>query len=247
MIHHRENPYLHEAPQGEPHPPRATTGRTPPSTSHHRESRSLHEPPQGEPHPPQTTTGRTPPSTTGRTPPSTRHHRESRSLHELPEGEPLPPRGTTGRAAPSMSHHRENPSLHEPPEGEPLHPPSTIHHRRASPSTIKLGHSHEITLWSKHVDHCKKLIKENWDREMKMDANDRHLPLIINLGDNDDEDESNSGDDEEEKRCTTLDRASKLNSLNLAHIEVSPSGYSMRLELTSRRAEAREEGGRPAL
>nr|CAD7462579.1 unnamed protein product [Timema tahoe] len=61
--------------------------------------------------------------------------------------------------------------------------------------------------WSKHVDHCEKLIKENWDRDMKMDANDRHPPLIINLGDDDDEHESNSGDDAEEVLATPLDRS----------------------------------------
>nr|CAD7444315.1 unnamed protein product [Timema bartmani] len=61
--------------------------------------------------------------------------------------------------------------------------------------------------WNKRVDHCEKLIKVNWDREMKMDANDRHPPLITNLGDNDDEDESNSGDDAEEVLATPLDKS----------------------------------------
>nr|CAD7450392.1 unnamed protein product [Timema bartmani] len=61
-------------------------------------------------------------------------------------------------------------------------------------------------IWSKHVDHCEKLTKENWDREMKMDTNDRHPTLIINLCDDDDEDESNSGDDEEEVLATPLDK-----------------------------------------
>nr|CAD7450692.1 unnamed protein product [Timema bartmani] len=63
-------------------------------------------------------------------------------------------------------------------------------------------------IWSKHVDHCKKLIKEVWDREMKMDANNRHPSLIINLGDkDDDEDESNSGDDAEEILATPLNKS----------------------------------------
>nr|CAD7448803.1 unnamed protein product [Timema bartmani] len=57
-------------------------------------------------------------------------------------------------------------------------------------------------MWTKE-----KLIKENWDREMKMDANDRNPPLIINLGDDDDEDESNSGDDAEEILATPLDKS----------------------------------------
>nr|CAD7450157.1 unnamed protein product [Timema bartmani] len=43
--------------------------------------------------------------------------------------------------------------------------------------------------WSKHVDHCEKLIKENWDREKNMDPNDRHPTLITNLGGDDDDDE----------------------------------------------------------
>nr|CAD7435476.1 unnamed protein product [Timema monikensis] len=44
-------------------------------------------------------------------------------------------------------------------------------------------------------------------REMKMDVNDRHPPLIINLGDDsdDNEDESNSSDDAEEVLATPLD------------------------------------------
>nr|CAD7450771.1 unnamed protein product [Timema bartmani] len=61
--------------------------------------------------------------------------------------------------------------------------------------------------WNKHVDHCEKLIKENWDRDVKIDVNDIHSPLIINLGDKDDEDEANSGDDVEEVLATPLDKS----------------------------------------
>nr|CAD7197316.1 unnamed protein product [Timema douglasi] len=64
-----------------------------------------------------------------------------------------------------------------------------------------------VRRWSKHVDHCVKLIQEDWEREMRMDVNDRHPPLIINLGDDNDdnEDESNSSDDAEEVLATPLD------------------------------------------
>nr|CAD7404181.1 unnamed protein product [Timema poppensis] len=42
-----------------------------------------------------------------------------------------------------------------------------------------------VRRWSKNVDHCERLIKEDWDREMKMDASETHPPIIINLAEDD--------------------------------------------------------------
>nr|CAD7414015.1 unnamed protein product [Timema cristinae] len=39
--------------------------------------------------------------------------------------------------------------------------------------------------WSKNVDHCERLIKEDWDRDMKMDASETHPSIIINLAEDD--------------------------------------------------------------
>nr|CAD7402457.1 unnamed protein product [Timema poppensis] len=82
--------------------------------------------------------------------------------------------------------------------------------RRSAPTTPLRTHicviTHKCFSWSKHVDHCEKLTKENWDREMKMDVNDRHPSLIINLGNDYVEDEFNSGGDAEEVIATPLDK-----------------------------------------
>nr|CAD7591697.1 unnamed protein product [Timema genevievae] len=58
------------------------------------------------------------------------------------------------------------------------------------------------THWNKNVDQCERLIKEDWDREMKMDASETHPPIIINLAE--DTDEDNDEYDEEEVLTTPL-------------------------------------------
>nr|CAD7402436.1 unnamed protein product [Timema cristinae] len=54
--------------------------------------------------------------------------------------------------------------------------------------------------WSKNVDHCERLIREDWDIEMKMDASKTHPPITINLAEDDYE-----YDDVEEVLATSLE------------------------------------------
>nr|CAD7418760.1 unnamed protein product [Timema cristinae] len=44
-----------------------------------------------------------------------------------------------------------------------------------------------VRRWSKNVDHHERLIKEDWDKEVKMDASETHPTIIINLAEDDDD------------------------------------------------------------
>nr|CAD7432074.1 unnamed protein product [Timema monikensis] len=54
-----------------------------------------------------------------------------------------------------------------------------------------------VRCWSKNFDHCERLIKEDWDREMKMDASETHPPIIINLAEDNEEDDDEYDDVDE--------------------------------------------------
>nr|CAD7410848.1 unnamed protein product [Timema poppensis] len=64
-----------------------------------------------------------------------------------------------------------------------------------------------VRRWSKNVDHCKRLIKEDWDREVKMDPSETHPPIIISLAEDDEEDDDAYDDVEKviATRWKTLD------------------------------------------